>query len=191
MRTDPTRVLVTGATGFVGGALLRALRARPGVEVRGLGRRQTADPDIAAVDLSRPVVPPFGPDFRPDVIVHAAARTSQWGTRAEFRAQNVDATANVLDLARRSGLPRVVYVSSTSVSTAPPTSSASRSRRRSGPDSSMSTRAPSTRASGSSASTRESGSSRGPVRSSAPATRRCCRVSSRRLPQAGSRSSAT
>ena len=115
MRTDPTRVLVTGATGFVGGALLRALRARPGVEVRGLGRRQTADPDIAAVDLSRPVVPPFGPDFRPDVIVHAAARTSQWGTRAEFRAQNVDATANVLDLARRSGLPRVVYVSSTSV----------------------------------------------------------------------------
>ena len=62
MRGEPARVLVTGATGFVGGALLRALRARPGVEVRGLGRRRTADPDIAGVDLSRPVASPFGPD---------------------------------------------------------------------------------------------------------------------------------
>ena len=115
MGAEVTRVLVTGATGFVGGALLRALRARPDVEVRGIGRRPVDAPDIASVDLSRPVEAPFGAAFRPDAIVHAAARTSQWGTRAEFRAQNVDATANVLDLARRSGMPRVVYVSSTSV----------------------------------------------------------------------------
>ncbi len=112
---DRTRVLVTGATGFVGGALMRALRERDDVEVRGIGRRRVDAPDVASLDLSRPVELPFGPTFRPDVIVHAAARASQWGTRAQFRAQNVDATANVLELARRSGTERVVYVSSTSV----------------------------------------------------------------------------
>ncbi|KRC60739.1 hypothetical protein ASE14_07105 [Agromyces sp. Root81] len=115
MPAEPVRILITGATGFVGGALLRALRERPGVEVRGVGRRQVPDADIASVDLVRPISAPFAVEFRPDVIVHAAARASQWGTRAQFRAQNVDATANVLDLARRTGLPRVVYVSSTSV----------------------------------------------------------------------------
>jgi nucleoside-diphosphate-sugar epimerase len=115
MGAEPTRVLVTGATGFVGGALLRALRGRADVAVRGIGRRHVDDPDIASIDLARPITSPFATEFRADVIVHAAARTSQWGTRAEFRAQNVDATAHVLDLARRSGTRRVVYVSSTSV----------------------------------------------------------------------------
>ena len=115
MPAEPVRILVTGATGFVGGALLRALRERPDVEVRGIGRRPMPDADLASIDLTRPVSATFATEFRPDVIVHAAARASQWGSRAQFRAQNVDATANVLDLARRSGLPRVVYVSSTSV----------------------------------------------------------------------------
>lgn len=112
---ERTRVLVTGATGFVGGALMRALRDRDDVEVRGVGRRRVDDPDVASVDLARAAELPFGPAFRPDVIVHSAARATQWGTRAEFRAQNVGATANVLELARRSGTERVVYVSSTSV----------------------------------------------------------------------------
>jgi nucleoside-diphosphate-sugar epimerase len=115
MSAEPIRILVTGATGFVGGALLRALRERPDVEVRGIGRRPTPDADLASIDLTRPISSPFATEFRADVIVHAAARASQWGSRAEFHAQNVDATANVLDLARRTGSPRVVYVSSTSV----------------------------------------------------------------------------
>ncbi|MFF2271436.1 NAD-dependent epimerase/dehydratase family protein [Agromyces sp. NPDC058136] len=114
MNTRMTRVLVTGATGFVGGALLRILRARDDVEARGLGRRRVDDADVASVDLTQPVPELFG-GWRPEVVVHAAARATQWGTPAQFRAQNVDATANLLDYARRAGVRRVVYVSSSSV----------------------------------------------------------------------------
>lgn len=115
MADEPTRVLVTGATGFVGGALMRTLRAREDVEVRGLGRRQVDAPDVASVDLTRPLGGIPGEEWRPDVVVHAAARATQWGTRAQFHAQNVTATANVLDYAHRVEARRVVYVSSSSV----------------------------------------------------------------------------
>lgn len=115
MSGTSTRVLVTGATGFVGGALLRALRSRDGVDVRGIGRRRVADADLISADLSRPVPEGLCGRWRPDVVVHAAARATQWGTPAEYRAQNVAATANVLDYAKRVGARRVVYVSSSSV----------------------------------------------------------------------------
>lgn len=105
------KILVTGASGFVGGAYFRRFRDRPGLVLHGVGRRSLSMPGYTAVDLSRP----FDLDFAPDVVVHAAARASPWGTRAEFHRQNVDATRHVIDYCRRHGLPRLVYVSSSSV----------------------------------------------------------------------------
>jgi nucleoside-diphosphate-sugar epimerase len=49
------------------------------------------------------------------VVIHAAARAAPWGTAAEFDRDNVEATRQVIDFCRRSGLPRLVYVSSSSV----------------------------------------------------------------------------
>jgi len=105
------RILVTGASGFVGGAYVRRFRDRPGLVVHGVGRRPLSISGYTAVDLSRP----FDLDFEPDVVVHAAARASPWGTAAQYRRQNVDATRYVIDFCRRHGLPRLVYVSSSSV----------------------------------------------------------------------------
>jgi nucleoside-diphosphate-sugar epimerase len=64
-----------------------------------------------AADLTRPL--DLG--FRPDVVIHAAARAAPWGSAAEFRAQNVQATANVIDFCVRNGLPRLVYISTSAV----------------------------------------------------------------------------
>ncbi|WP_416058393.1 NAD-dependent epimerase/dehydratase family protein [Stenotrophomonas maltophilia] len=105
------RILVTGASGFVGGALLHRLAQVPGVQAFGVGRRPLPLPHYAACDLSVP----FDLPFRPDVVVHAAARVAPWGSRAQYRQQNVDATAQVIAFCRRNGLPRLLHVSTTAV----------------------------------------------------------------------------
>ena len=105
------KILVTGASGFVGGAYVARVRGRDGLIVRGIGRRRLDDPGYTAIDLTRP----FDLDFDPDVVLHAAARSSPWGTHADFRRQNVEATRHVIDYCERRGAPRLVYVSTSAV----------------------------------------------------------------------------
>ncbi len=105
------RILVTGASGFVGGAFMRRIAQQPGVSLCGVGRRATDLPNYHRCDLSRP----FDLPFDPDVVIHAAARAAPWGSEADFDAQNVAATRNVIDFCLRRGRPRLIYVSSSSV----------------------------------------------------------------------------
>ncbi len=105
------KLLVTGASGFVGGKLVERARAAGGWETFGIGRRALADRDYASIDLSRA----FEVRFEPEVVVHAAARSSPWGSRREFMRHNVDATRNVINLCERHGRPKLVYISSSSV----------------------------------------------------------------------------
>jgi nucleoside-diphosphate-sugar epimerase len=105
------KILVTGASGFVGGAFVRRARRERDVIVHGVGRRAMPEACYTSIDLTRPL----DLAFDPDVVVHAAARASPWGTLAEYRRQNIDATQHVIDYCRRRGTPRLVYVSSSSV----------------------------------------------------------------------------
>ncbi|MBB3796604.1 MULTISPECIES: NAD-dependent epimerase/dehydratase family protein [Xanthomonas] len=105
------RILVTGASGFVGGSFLRRFQGQPGVEIHGIGRRASDLPNYHRIDLSQP----FSLQWQPDVVIHAAALASPWGTRAQFQLHNVQATANVIDFCKRHGCPRLLYVSSSSV----------------------------------------------------------------------------
>ena len=104
------KLLVTGASGFVGGVVVRRAREQ-GWEVLGLGRRPLPAPGYVSADLTRPLEL----DFRPDVVVHAAARSSPWGSRREFEQQNVTATRHVLDFCARHGQPHLIYISSAAV----------------------------------------------------------------------------
>jgi nucleoside-diphosphate-sugar epimerase len=105
------KILVTGASGFVGGAYVRRYQGRAGLQFHGVGRRALALADYTAADLSRP----FDVPFDPDVVVHAAALASPWGTRNDYQRHNVEATRQVIDFCSRRGRPRLVYVSSSSV----------------------------------------------------------------------------
>ena len=104
------KALVTGASGFVGGAVVRRAREL-GWEVRGIGRRPLADPAYVSLDLTLP----FELDFHPDVVIHAAARSSPWGRRKEFEAQNVTATRHVLDFCAMHGRPHLIHISTAAV----------------------------------------------------------------------------
>ncbi len=78
--TGLMRVLVTGAGGFLGGAIRQRLAARDDVQlVDGVGRLD--DRDALAQRLRA---------TRPDVVVHAAGRTQ--GSARELQADNVAAT---------------------------------------------------------------------------------------------------
>ncbi|MEV8268413.1 NAD-dependent epimerase/dehydratase family protein [Microbacterium sp. NPDC076911] len=108
-------VLVTGASGFLGGAVATELVAA-GHEVRTLQRRPSGVEGAAdylgsitdAAAVSRAVA-------GADAVVHLAAKVSLAGDPAEFHAINVEGTRTVLDAAERAEASRFVFVSSPSV----------------------------------------------------------------------------
>ena len=104
------KLLITGASGFVGGALWRTARAA-GHEVIAIGRRDLRDRDYTPHDLTRELVL----EATPDVVVHAAARSSPWGSPGEFTAQNVIATRNVVRFCETHGRPLLVHISTSAV----------------------------------------------------------------------------
>lgn len=110
-----TTLLVTGASGFVGSSFMRRFANRSDLTLHGIGRRSQVDlpPSVQyhALDLTKP----FELAINLDVVIHAAARATPWGTRAEFEQQNVIATQNVIEFCRQHGHPRLIYISSSSV----------------------------------------------------------------------------
>jgi nucleoside-diphosphate-sugar epimerase len=111
-------VLVTGATGFLGSRLVEKLIGE-GFDVRALVRRLSNIEKIRGM----PVEIVYGdvgsagsmaPAFDGiDMVVHAAADTA--GREEESRTGTIEGTMNVLDLCRRHGVGRLVYISSCSV----------------------------------------------------------------------------
>lgn len=121
MKPEAGRVLVTGATGFLGGAMVRRLRAE-GIPVLAQGRDAAGCATLAGQgvpvlrwNISQPLS-----ETAPEVnevthVVHGAGLSSPFGTRAAFEAANVEGTRNVVALARRLGVGRFVQVSSSTV----------------------------------------------------------------------------
>jgi nucleoside-diphosphate-sugar epimerase len=113
------RVLVTGTSGLLGGAVAREIAGR-GHSVRTFQRRPSGlvgsvpgvedflgsvtDPDAVARAVDGV-----------EAIVHLAAKVSLAGDPADFVRVNVDGTRTLLAAARTAGVPRLVFVSSPSV----------------------------------------------------------------------------
>lgn len=109
-----TRVLVSGASGLIGAALLPLLKTA-GFEVVRLVRRPASSPDEIQWDPARPLSPDTLPGF--DAVVHLAGESvsSRWSEekKAAIRNSRVEGTKSLAQgLARTSHRPRLLITAS-------------------------------------------------------------------------------
>lgn len=112
------KALVTGAGGFLGGAVVDQLLAAghqvtafqrgdyPSLSQKGVAvvRGDVADARAIAAAVAGH-----------DVVFHVAAKAGAWGDLADYRKANVEGTRNLIDACRAAGVPKLVYTSSPSV----------------------------------------------------------------------------
>ena len=111
------RIFITGASGFIGGAIAQALAS--GHEVLAMSRSDTSDLAVKALgaepvrcDLAT-LEPGNIPDC--DAVIHCAAFVESWGTRELTWQINVEGTERTLNAARSAGARRFLHMSTEAV----------------------------------------------------------------------------
>lgn len=114
------KVGVTGATGFIGGKLLRRLLGE-GHEVKCLVRDPQKAKSIQELGVELYVGDLADPesldDFPRDCeyVYHVAAFVSDWGSKHDFYKSNVQATRSLLEASESHNVKRFIFVSSSTV----------------------------------------------------------------------------
>jgi nucleoside-diphosphate-sugar epimerase/lipopolysaccharide/colanic/teichoic acid biosynthesis glycosyltransferase len=118
------RILVTGASGFIGSALVRRLAGREGLQVIAMGRSTPHGLPEDVVPLqtgdflhlrSNPL-----PPWKPDVCIHLAARVDapprgRENNEGSFHLTNTVATVRLARWAAEAGVRRFIFISSAKV----------------------------------------------------------------------------
>jgi GDP-L-fucose synthase len=104
-------ILVAGATGLVGSAIVRELNAsgKPNVGI------SSKDVDL----LDRAATFKFVKDFKPSVVIDAAARVGGIGANdahpVDFLTQNIQIQSNLMDAAHEAGVKNFVFLGSSCI----------------------------------------------------------------------------
>lgn len=114
------KVLVTGATGFLGGATARRIQ-QLGHHVVGLGRNEALGRELQANgieflsgDLTDEAYVARAIEGM-DIVIHTAALSSPWGREEQFYKSNVVGTRHVIGGACKAGIKRLVHISTPSL----------------------------------------------------------------------------
>ncbi len=115
------KILVTGATGFLGSRLLERLAKQPELHVVAIGRTLKPYNTVEADNIHYALGDLSDLNFVEgvmegvDAVVHAAALSAQMGKSEDFRRANVDVTHNMVRVAKARGIQKFVYISSPSL----------------------------------------------------------------------------
>ena len=110
------RALVTGGTGFLGGALARRLRLQ-GDAVTVLGRNRTAGARLQAENMRfvwadlTDAAAVNAACAEQEVVFHCGATVAPWGRYQDFYATNVSGTQNIIRGCLEHKVARLIYVS--------------------------------------------------------------------------------
>ncbi|MGY3901499.1 UDP-glucose 4-epimerase family protein [Aeromonas lusitana] len=120
-------ILLTGATGFVGGAVLNRLVQHPGLSVRTYGRREPVGLRLDSANNCFHVVGELGSavDYASalqsvDIVIHCAAQAHVMNSSANncadiYHDTNVDGSINLARQAIVAGVKRFIFISSVKV----------------------------------------------------------------------------
>lgn len=106
------KIFLTGASGFVGGAIAHQLSKSH--DVYALSRSESSDKKLASYKVKR-----VRGDLHTlhiemftniDVVIHCAAFVGPWGSREDFWHGNVVGTKNLLALAKEAGVKRFIHM---------------------------------------------------------------------------------
>lgn len=118
MNNNTELLMVTGATGFVGSAIVRRL-LEAGQRVRAMARKDSVLDNLAGLDVEVVIGDLCAPNTLAAAVrgchgvFHAAADYRLWARRpSEFYVTNVRGSRNLLQAAVRAGVRRMVYTSS-------------------------------------------------------------------------------
>lgn len=106
------KILITGATGFVGGAVAKKLKSEH--SVAGLARSRASADKLTAAGVTAVYANLL--DVRSeqlsgyDVVIHCAAYVEEWGSEEEFYRTNVVGTERILEASKLAGVRRFIFI---------------------------------------------------------------------------------
>lgn len=116
-------IVITGATGFLGGKITERFAAHPNVtSILATGRilkkgNQVHSPKVAYTlgDLEDLYFTKTLFDRPIDVLINCASKSAPWGTSEEFYSANITTQKNLLNASKTHGVKRFIYISSPSI----------------------------------------------------------------------------
>ena len=116
------RILVTGATGFLGFRLIEKLNSLVYInDIIATGRKikkthfvESNKINYILGDLSdKPFVNQITKDV--DVLINCASLSSPWGSYSDYKKANIDSQNNLIDASKINKIKKIIYISSPGV----------------------------------------------------------------------------